>query len=800
MNNRQALLERAREMRARLLQQLTASPSGRKWCQLHTRFADRVVRTIYEEATQQLARKPAVAVVATGGYGRRELAPYSDIDITFIPLDERDEATEQAVRAMFKLLVDVFGALDWPVGYAYRLAADCPTLDPVTRSGLEDARLICGDAGSFRAFTDAFQKSFPTAEFLESKIKEREEARRRWNETPRVTEPNLRDGAGGLRDYHTACWIARPLGLAKPRQDRNSAEFLLCVRNLAHAVVGRKQDVFIRTRHAEVARLLNFSSDELFDLLIGALEANEVVWNSTVEAALRSNFELAPGVRASKGRCVVERSATISDAVVGVSRAAALGLRVEPVVVGNRVGDAPRIVEHLVSGGSRLRALDATRLLDRVLPEYAECRRLVSDDNVHRYTVGEHTLRVIEKLESLLTDPAYDAPAADVSNPRPLFLGALLHDLGKSDSAESHASAGAALARKVCDRLGVVGEEADSVVWLVREHLTLAAIARTHDLAQPDTTRETVKLCQRPERLSMLYLLTCADTQAVSPETWTPLLAGALHELWERTRHSMGSPSAAEDPALYRSQALRRLKASDQEDVAVSALLDSMPTHYLLSTPLTMFPLHADYVRRARKGELTVAFAHNAEQRTTEITICRRDLPRPGLLSRILGVIYSHDITLHGVRAASTKESRPVALDVATVSFHGQCLPTGLCRTLTAEFRACLSSEARLSALLRRHGKDPSRRQAVLSHRFSQGDLGVLEIETPLGRGMPYRVSKMLAALGWNVHVAKIGQWAGRATARFYIEGRNGERLTPAEVRAAFSGQRKSAPSRGTGR
>jgi UTP:GlnB (protein PII) uridylyltransferase len=207
-----------------------------------------------------------------------------------------------------------------------------------------------------------------------------------------------------------------------------------------------------------------------------------------------------------------------------------------------------------------------------------------------------------------------------------------------------------------------------------------------------------------------------------------------------------------------------------------------MPTHYLLATPWEHFALHAEYVRQAKRGETTVVFQHRRDDHITDITICTPDLPQPGLLSQILGIIYALDITIHEARAASTREPQPIALDVISTSYQGHCLPENLCRILSRELKTRLGNAQAVNAWIREKGKDPERRQEMLTYRFHEGNPAILDIETPLGRGMPYRVTKMLASLGWNVEVARIGQWAGRAVARFYVSSPKNKALTRREV------------------
>lgn len=779
----ESLVEKARLEREIAINGFRRNPSGWAYCKRHSRIADRLVIGLYRLACES-ANDPGIAVVATGGYGRKELAPRSDIDITFIAPEGGENESEQIVRELFRLIFDAFSALDWPVGYSYRLMSDCPALDSKTRSGLLDARPIVGSKETFARFSEVFFESFPVADFLIEKIEERDSMRKQWHDTPRVVEFHVREGAGGLRDLQAANWMAKALGRRQFAEEPEAVERLLTIRNALHISAGRKLDVLARTRIGDVASLIREDAESVVAGLIGAGEVLDSVWKRAVERVRGSEFSVSLGVIAGGGVCKVTPKATLAEATIGVCRAIRLGLKVASAPVLSEAGDIARTVGWFTRGSRELRALDQCGLLSTLLPELEACMRLPSNDSVHRYSVGEHTLRVIESLDHSRSSGRDEGVWSEVSNPRPLILAALLHDVGKVDQSAPHSETGAGIAEEVCRRLGVSDDERSTTVWLVLHHLDLVHIARTHDLAHPSTYRKLVKDCERADRLAMLFLLTLADTESVGPGVLTPQLEASLRELYSRARELIGVEAIPDDPAVFRSEAERRLRAGVQGDI--EELLRTMPTHYLLATPTELFPLHADYIKRASEGETIVQFQHDPDAKTTEVTICTRDLPAPGLLSRIFGIIYALDISVHAARAASTETKDSIALDTITVSFQGKPLPVGLCRVLSSELKKRLGSSQEVDEFLWSHGKDPNRLQTMLTHTYHEGRPGILEFQTPPGRGMPYRVAKMLAGLGWNVHHARMGVYADKAVARFYLELPGGRQLPAKQVEKAF--------------
>ncbi len=757
-------------------------------CEKLSEFADQQLIELYHANREDGSGE--LALVAVGGYGRRELAPHSDIDIAFIPLLQDDAPTERFVRTLFRLIIDRFAQMEWPVGYAYRLLADLPVLDSVSRSALMDARLVCGSTEAWENFHERFWSTLPQAEFLIDKIEERSRLHTKWHGTPHVAEPHLRDGVGGLRDYQTARWISQAANQGVPAQPEKEHTFLLEVRNALHLAAHKKQDQLVGAKREQTAEILGITRDELLERLFHSAQTIFAHYEQTVFSTLKSRIVLAENARAENGVCIIAKNCTVEDAAQAVARAVRLGIRIEPCETGGAVRDPARLTQILAGGAEVCRALRKAGLLRFILPELERGFAKVADDSVHRYTIGEHTFRLLEFLDRSKNDERMAEVWSEITNHRPLYLSALLHDVGKTVSKFDHESAGAEIGSQVCERLGVSQDETQTVQWLIQNHQTMGRIARTHDLAHLPTLAEFAAFCARRDRMAMLYLLTLADISAVNDDVLTPHMRSSLAELYRNSLPLIEtSQQWANDPAAYRVdfKMKQRFRGSRPLDAASEAHVQSMPTHYVLSTPVELFPLHAEYVQKARNGDCIIVFQSRLDMRMSELTVCMRDLKEPGLLSRILGILYAHDVNLHSVRAASTLGDDPVALDTLLVSYQNMVVPDAICASIASDIKSSARDLQKTNELITKLGKDPDRVQTMFTYTFQEGTPAVLEIETPPGRGMPYRISKMLADHGWNVQVARIGLWAGRAIARFYLELPGGQTLTAAEVAQALS-------------
>lgn len=760
--------------------------TGIRWCQEHAHLADRAIAEIFEE----VAAGANLAVAAVGGYGREELVCHGDLDIVFLPAgDERED--EEVIRRLFRSILDMSSAAGWNMDYAIRYPSDTPGLDDKSRTALLDARWIAGSQDAFTQFMEVFTNGFPTAQFLADKRRERLRYRDKLGYTPQLVEFNLRDGTGGLRDYQAAAWFRMVLGSEPITGLEAHYDRMLAVRNALQWVTGRKEDRLIRTRHSEVAARLGMDRQEMFSSVMVAAKLFRDEWRKARQLALEAIFALAEGVEARQGKCVILPSAMLSEAATGVVRGVDLDMEIPIADLPNReVGDGPAAASLLAAGTPYLRAIQRSGVLAALIPDFAAAEYLLPEDSVHQYTVGEHTMVVAEKLQELRSDPAYEAAWSEFE-PRTLTLAAILHDLGKIDGSAPHSVVGAKIAARISSRLNLAPAEAKTIEWLVAEHLTLATIARTHDLQMPAAPLNVAQACGDQSRLAMLYLLTIADIDAVSPDALTPQLLSSIRDLYEKARSLIGEEDIPTDPVIYRNAALEKSRTGDDTD-ALTGWLETMPTHYIVGTPRERFPSHFEYVKLAEQGETTIVFENNPEAETTDMTICCKDLKEPGLLSRILGVLFAHDLTVHGVRAASTIGPEPVVLDQITVSYRGGLAPKRLVASLPATLRKYLTDREELEEFIRKHHKDADQPQQFLTYRFFPGETSILEVETPIGMGMPYRVTRMLAHFGWNVYVARIGQWAGRAVARFYLADPNGP-LTGDTVSSAIDAYKAKA-------
>jgi [protein-PII] uridylyltransferase len=713
-----------------------------------------------------------LTIIATGGYGRQQLAPHSDVDLTFVTSREEDEPLNKLIKAMFQAVMDVFlyGA-NMKVGYAFRPLSELGQLDHQTKTALLDARQICGDGEVFQRFEETFRSQLLTADFLFQKQAERTLVRKKHGgETVFNVEPNVKEGAGGLRDAQVVGWFGQALfktnredaflkmkekGFLSERdsdQLMTSYSFLMTVRNTLHAI-GQVRDVLTTEKQEVIAEFLGFEDvamrpgvERLMQAYYQHTETISRISSQAVRRCLDSRLDLGIGGLASIGRriAIVDLSEADKDPALplhGCELAQAYGLAYDDsyeAYVSEFVATQPlppnadicsRVFSRILSApkgvSCSLQSLADQHVLGWLIPEFSYVRNLIPYDAAHDYTVGEHCLRVAQCLESLreTKEPKlmdFHRAWADVSMPEALILAGLIHDLGKEDqTGGAHAERGAEIAMTVGQRLGWAAERIDKLVFLVRHHLLMAETSRLRDVRLDETIRDFTRLVVDLETLNMLYLLTCADTQEVGVGVWTEMKAKFLAELHSRAAAAlhaaseMGGVGAAAfsyipDLVKHRERIRKQLAHHNLPLDLVHEHTNRMSAQYLLNTPLEEIYLHMAMIDRLRQtGQPIVDLKTDFGSDYTEATVVAYDDTRPGLFAKIAGVLYALDLNLHASQVFTRGSSVRIALDTIWIDYRGKPLSTSKKAEVQETLRQVLTSTLSLADLFDKRKKQP---------------------------------------------------------------------------------------------
>ena len=782
------------------------------------------------------AHPPAgVALVALGGYGRRELAPGSDVDLLVL----HDGAADAIPHVVDRLLYPLWDT-GLTVGHAVRspdeaVQIGAERLDALT--AMLDGRVLAGDEDLWTSTRSRVLEvvsgdaARPFAERL------RDDADRRADRHGAVSyllEPELKEGRGGLRDAHSLRWLSiavtgRPDGLvdaglmraAERSAVEDAAEFLVRVRSAVHLETGRPGDRLVMDLQPSIARALGFEDEP--DL-------------RAVDGLMRNVFEHARSIEHAAGS-VFDRflrggsdAATLDGTPAGVLRvlagtARSRGVPSPATLDAIDAADVPDVVEWtndvreafldlLATGAEGVRALetlDRLGLLRRYLPEWAAVRCRPQRDPYHRYSVDVHLLRALGAMSALVSGSNDDDPvaaeAASIASDRPaLLLGALLHDIGKTGRG-SHVPIGAEIAADALDRMRIGQPTADLVRFLVAEHLLLSDTATRRDLDDDDLVLDVAARVGSQERLAALYLLTRADAAATGPAAWTAWRATLVRELvgkLQRTLERGGMGAEVAERLSARADELRAIVPSEHA-ADVDGFLLRMPRTYLLNVPVERIARHVPLLA-VPVGRLEVRTLSEDGERpgTYSLTVIAAD--RPGLLSFVAGALSLAGLSILTAQVFTTQDD--VAVDVFEV--EGAFEPE-ITEERWREFRSTLRKvlEGRLSLEHRvdqKRAHYPQRRPdlpvEVTVHQEVSDFFTVVEVGCPDRVGLLFDITATLAELHLDVHLAKVATYGGRVVDAFYVRDELGRKIEQpeqvAEIERALT-TRLAAPRRNIG-
>lgn len=575
---------------------------------------DAILRSIgdflLDEARISPANRPGVAVVAQGGYGRRHMCLHSDLDLLFV-MPDNPTPTEQAFVKSFLYLLWDLNRLE--IGYATKKIGDALAafgVDLDSSTSLIELRLIHGPEApvlDIRKRVAHMLRGSTRRWFVESKLAEAAARSEKFGSTVYLLEPNIKDGEGGLRDYHSIQWLVYVLVRSESMNslvthdilsagdlDRMEAafDFLLRLRTLLHKEEGRKADVLSFHRQPAVAAALGYTSDPetlaeeklMQDYYLNARMIDRFSQKATRILTAKSQTALGGLVDAVRRRSAGAHYFTRSG-VLFLKKPDADYFVTEPrrlfecfraaMTTGTVVSDEirelvsaslPRIDQDafgtdpvnrdniLWMFSQRVRLAAAVHimhecgLLGFYIPEFQKLFCLVRIDHYHRYTIDEHLIKTVEAGERLAAGdperyPELIEAAALVKRWDLLTLGLLLHDIGKG-LGHGHVLRGAVLSQQITQRMQLPPEDGEVIRQLILQHLRMAHISQRRDLEDPHVIEEMARHVPDPELLTMLYVLTYCDTASVGPGNWTDWKASLLYTLYRKTMlHLTGHPA-----------------------------------------------------------------------------------------------------------------------------------------------------------------------------------------------------------------------------------------------------------------
>lgn len=718
------------------------------------------------------------ALLALGGYGRGELAPYSDLDLLFLHSGHRATQVRQVVEQVLRLLWDA----GLTVGHSFRTVSECVAaarIDPHLQTALVHVRLLAGNGGLYNSLLAALEKERRkrSQQFIVAIRHEQEARHAKFSSNVCLQEPNVKEGAGGLRDLNTALWTAyarygcRTLDELRARdlisetefQEATRAyDFLWRVRYSLHLLTRRKterlaldlqptlarefgykpgsyllaSEKFMRDYYLH-ARTLHHFSENLYARASETEQTWSRRWGRQRTTDLIEPLSISDGHLQLDGDAGIflEEPLRLFDAFalaqatglpLGHTLRAAIRQSLKAV---NREFRASvqasdaflKLLRRRGRVGQALRLMHEAGFLQRFLPEFKRVNLLIQHDLYHHYTVDEHTLQAVEALDRLHNEQEKQhahlrAVSDEVEDIALLYLSLLLHDIGKGRG-PGHIPRGAKIAERIVCRLNLSEQDGAKVVLMVKLHVTIAQLAQRRDLNEAQVIADFIAQLGTLDALNMLLLLTYADLNAVAPGVWSEWKGTLLWELYRRTRTQMtgddGPLSEAEATARFKEQTVNALDGYLPPS-EVERHVALMPDRYVRVTRPDAAATHLLLIEELKSDLFAHRWVRHSND-STELTICTKD--RIGLFADLAGTMAAHGIEILSAELNTREDG--IALDVFTLreSSTHHAIDARRYAQIEASLRKAVADESDVAALVERwRTKNAPRKRIVPAH------------------------------------------------------------------------------------
>ncbi len=801
-------------------------------------FYDALLIQLWQE--MELSEQQEISLIAVGGYGRRDMFPLSDLDFLILveqtPIPEIEEKITQFIQFLWDC--------GFEVGNSVRTLAQCESegkQDITIATNLLEARFLTGNRPHFDALNELVKRAdfWSKEDFFNAKVQEQIERYQRYHNTAYNLEPDIKYSPGGLRDLHLLYWVALrhsgaltleailQSGFIYPQeyqQLQESRAFLFKVRFALHLILKRYDNRLLFDRQIKVSELLGFRGEGnpavekmmkcffqalhrislISNLLIQHYRENVLSSNkATVIDQLDDDFQLINQCLCLRNsRVFQEKPARILDLFFYLTQYEQANIHSDTLrqlqisldQLPQKLCEIPAAREKFLRLFNQPNAIKRAFMpmhqygvLTAYLPQWQAIEGLMQFDLFHIYTVDEHTLRVMLKLESFLSqESAQEHPIAhrifsQLSDRTLLYIAALFHDIAKGRVGD-HAELGAEDVADFAQLHGLGRREIDPLAWLVQSHLLMSITAQRRDIHDPEVVMNFAEAVQNQVRLDYLTCLTVADICATNGNLWNSWKRSLFASLYEFTgrQFSQGmkelldySEKSAENRKL--AQQILTQDYSDIAPISIEKLWTRCPEDYFVRNTPKQIAWHTsllvDFVEA-----LLVKISNRFSLGGTEVFIYCQD--QPHLFNKVVSTIGAKKFSIHDAQIITTQDGYVFDSFIIT-ELNGELVEFDRRRELEQALTLALQSE-KLSAL----SITPNRQ---LQHFTVQTDVRFLhenkkehtemELVALDKAGLLAQVSQIFSELNLNLLNAKITTVGEKAEDFFILTNQFGQAL-----------------------
>ena len=735
-------------------------------CQLTDQFIREMFESLleqYESSIRDEIRANS-AIVAVGGTGRGELAPFSDIDLLFL--------YSSRCPSVFPTIISQYVRDCWDagmkLGHSVRTTSQAiqgAREDPHFGTSLVEARLLWGAERLFDNLAARFRQDVTHrrfARFYRDVVKSRNAERNQFGENEGQLEPDVKRSAGGLRDIQLIRWIGfaqfgtadfdyLKLEGALSQKEQialvDAKEFITKIRIELHYSADKPQEVLTRDEQLRLADTNGFKATpgqrgverfmqqyfrhasaiadvaSRFTARYRPIPWYTKFWRYIVRHKSEKDFLVDSGEIHFNLKAKDRIAATLESQLAIFDQAAGNNVRLAPALVElvqDAAGKIPRevtpeaahrfmaILGRTGQVGVQLREMYRTGTLEIILPEMSHVHCLLQFNQYHAYTVDEHSFRAVEAAERLIGDSgAIGMAYRSIKHRDIMHLAILLHDLGKG-YAEDHSDIGRDIAAKVGERLGLSVQRTEMLKFLVHKHLIMANLAFRRDLNDFETLARFSREVGSPELLRMLLVMTAADMTAVGPGTWTKWKADLVTQLFEGAAEILtGGPARFRETERVH-QAVEAVKQAAAKPGTLAVEIDSgelaaLPLHYLTGTSPEQILKDLAVVRSMSAEGVVVQGAYEAATKTVEYRIYAHDAAGSGLFHKITGTLAAKGQQVLSASICTTQQA--VVIDsfrVHDLDFTGE-IPESRLHEIEQTIRGVILGQTSVEALFSRN-------------------------------------------------------------------------------------------------